>query len=191
MGRHTNISRWLAFIGVAVVVAFSIVIVVILLPSTAAIAPVHVANVPIRLSIPTIKVDATVESLGLAADGTMAVPKDPGNAAWYGLGTRPGEIGSAVMAGHSGWKENIPAVFDDLYKLKKGDKIYVEDTTGTTTVFVVREMRTYDPKADATGIFGSNDGKAHLNLITCAGAWDSFSESSSERLVIFADKESD
>ena len=118
----------------------------------------------------------------------MDAPKGPAEAGWYSLGVRPGEVGSAVIAGHSGWKNNIPAVFDDLYKLRIGDKIYVKDDKGGLVSFVVKEIRTYDPKADASDIFGSNDGEAHLNLITCEGVWDPVTKSSSKRLVVFADK---
>jgi LPXTG-site transpeptidase (sortase) family protein len=143
-----------------------------------------------RLKIPKINVDATVENLGLTFDGAMEVPKGPSNAAWYSLGTPPGYIGSSVFDGHSGWKNGIPAVFDNLYKLKKGDKIYVEDNNkGVVVTFLVRESRKYNPNVDATGVFTSSDGKAHLNLITCTGIWNKILKSHSERLVVFADKE--
>lgn len=145
-------------------------------------------GVSVRLVIPKIHVDAAVENLGLTPDGAMDVPKGPADAAWYDLGTRPGEIGSAVIAGHSGWKDGIPAVFDNLYTLQKGDRILVVNESGMTTTFVVRESHIYDPKADATIVFNSSDGKAHLNLITCIGAWNKASKSTSERLVVFADK---
>lgn len=147
------------------------------------------ASTLMHLQIPTIKVDTGIENAGLTTTGEMAVPKGPVDAAWFDQGPRPGEVGSAVIAGHSGWKDNIPAVFDNLYKLRKGDKVYVSDGKGVTTTFVVREIRTYDPKADATGVFSSHDGKVHLNLITCAGTWDTVLKSSSERLVVFTDKE--
>lgn len=144
---------------------------------------------PVRLKIPSINIDAPIEYVGLTPDGAMGVPKGPSDAAWYELGPRPGEKGSAVIAGHSGWKNNIPAVFDNLYKLKKGDKIYVEDERGAVIVFVVRESKKYDPKANASDVFESTDGKAHLNLITCAGFWNKIWKSHSDRLVVFADKE--
>ncbi|MFA5714473.1 MAG: PAS domain S-box protein [Candidatus Paceibacterota bacterium] len=41
----------------------------------------------------------------------------------------------------------------------------------------------------ATDIFVSNDGKAHLNLITCGGFLDEVSKSYPKRLVVFADAE--
>ena len=71
----------------------------------------------------------------------------------------------------------------------KGDKIYVEDEFGIIATFVVREKRLYDPNVDASDVFGSSDGKAHLNLVTCEGVWDEVTKSRSKRLVVFADKE--
>ena len=108
---------------------------------------------------------------------------------FYNLGPRPGEIGSSVIAGHSGYKDNKPAVFDNLNKMQKGDTIYVEDELGTTVTFVVRESRTYDPKADASSVFGSDDGASHLNFVTCTGAWNETERTHSDRLVVFADRE--
>lgn len=93
------------------------------------------------------------------------------------------------MDGHAGWKNGIPAVFDNLHTLEKGDSIYVEDEKGVTTTFLVRDIRTYDPKAVAPDVFSSNDGKAHLNLITCEGVWDPVARSSTKRLVVFADRQ--
>ena len=62
------------------------------------------------------------------------------------------------------------------------------DDKGTLTSFVVRESRKYNVAADATAVFISNDGKAHLNLITCNGAWDARAKTYTKRLVVFADK---
>lgn len=142
---------------------------------------------PTRLKIPSINVNATIEYVGLTPDGAMDVPKSPHNVGWFKLGPRPGENGSAVIAGHYGFKKG--SVFDNLHKLDKGDKLYVQDEKGRMTTFVVREILKYDSKADALNVFDSNDGKAHLNLITCEGIWDKVSKNYSKRLVIFTDKE--
>ena len=150
--------------------------------------PIIVGN-PVRLRIPSINVDSAIEYVGLTSAGAMDSPLGPAEAGWYMLGPRPGEEGSAVIAGHSGWRNNIPAVFDDLYKVKIGDKIYVKDDTGATITFVVRELRTYKPTADAFDVFSSSDGKAHLNLITCTGFWNKILKSRSDRLVVFTDRE--
>ena len=142
-----------------------------------------------RLKIPGIKVDSAIEYVGLTSDGAMDVPKDRSNTAWFELGPRPGENGSAVIAGHYGIKNGKRSAFDNLHKLRQGDKVYAEDEKGAITTFVVSKTRRYDPKADASDVFGSNDGKAHLNLVTCEGVWDKVSESYPIRLVVFTDKE--
>ncbi|MFA6131521.1 MAG: class F sortase [Patescibacteria group bacterium] len=143
-----------------------------------------------HLSIPKIGVATAVESVGLTPQGAVDVPRDPANAAWFNLGPRPGESGSAVITGHYGrWKNGEGSVFDDLNKLSQGDNIYIEDEKGETTTFVVRESRKYDPTADAPEIFSSSDSKVHLNLITCEGTWNNEAQQYSERLVVFADKE--
>ena len=144
-------------------------------------------ELPIRLKIPKINVDSVVEHVGLTSDEAMDVPKIPRDVAWFKLGPRPGESGSAVIAGHFGFKKG--SVFDNLYKLGKGDKLYVEDEKGAITTFIVRETLRYDPKVDASDVFSSSDGKAHLNLITCDGTWNKISKSYSQRLIVFTDKE--
>ena len=148
-----------------------------------------VSGLPVRIKIPRIHVDAFVEYTGLTSLGAMDVPKGPDDVAWFDLGPRPGEIGSAVIAGHYGWKDNIPAVFDNLSTLHIGDTLSVEDGTGSTTVFVVRKLQLYGEKDNASNVFSSADGKAHLNLITCEGVWNPSKKSYSDRLVIFTDKE--
>ncbi len=145
-------------------------------------------GLPILLSIPKLALTAPIEHVGLMSDGTLEVPVGPSNVAWFNAGPRPGEEGSAVIDGHFGWKDSIPAAFDQLHALVKGDMIYVTDDNGFTTVFVVRELRLYGEHEDASIVFNSKDAKAHLNLITCAGAWDRGRKSYSERLIVFADK---
>lgn len=153
------------------------------------VAPEARPGLPVRLKIPKINIDARLESVGLTPKGAVGVPKVFANAAWFNLGPRPGENGNAIIDGHFGWINGIPVVFTSLRKLRIGDKVYVEDDKGATTTFVVRESRIYDPKADTTAVFGSGDGKAHLNLITCGGTWDAAKQSYPERLVVFTDKE--
>lgn len=146
-------------------------------------------GLPARLKIVGIGVDSVVVPVGVTSDGAMDAPKGPAEVAWLDLGPRPGENGSAVIAGHYGWKNNIPAVFDNLHKLSKGDKISIEDEKGMIITFVVREIKIYHKDEAVPDVFGSSDGKAHLNLITCAGVWNEAEKTRSERLVIFTDKE--
>ena len=146
-------------------------------------------GLPVRIRILGIDVDALVEPVGLTSEGSMDIPKGPNETAWFNLGPRPGEVGSAVVSGHYGWKNNIPAVFDNLHKLQKGDKIYIEDEAGKTIVFVMRESRVYGENDYAGDVFDSSDGKAHLNLVTCQGVWNRDKKSYSNRFVVFTDRE--
>ncbi len=146
-------------------------------------------GLPVRLTIPGINVDAAVEYVGLTADGAMDTPKKRSNVAWFEPGQIPGDIGTAVIAGHYGRQYGKGSAFDSLHKLRKGDRIYIEDDTGATIAFVVRESRRFDATADATDVFSSDDGKAHLNFITCEGLWDKSAKQYPSRLVVFTDKE--
>ncbi len=141
------------------------------------------------LTIPSITVDAEVGDVGLTSEGAVGAPTDPARAAWFNLGPRPGEAGVAVIDGHFGWKDAVPAVFDHLADVQKGEKIYVKDASGVSTTFVVRTIKTYGASGDASDVFASNDTHAHLVLITCGGIWDATQKSYSERVVVFADKE--
>ncbi|MES2225716.1 MAG: class F sortase [Patescibacteria group bacterium] len=144
---------------------------------------------PSRLIIPKIQVNAPVESIGLTAAGALGVPVKPRDAAWSSAGPLPGAPGVAIITGHFGWKEDVPAVFDDLHTLQIGDRIYLENSIGITTTFVVRAVRSYGEHDSTTGLFISDDGQAHLSLITCDGDWNALEKSYSRRLVVFADKE--
>src|SRR5438309_658887 len=70
--------------------------------TTAGVPPEAAARppLPVRLVIPAIQVDASVEQVGRTPDGAMDVPKESNDVGWYKLGFRPGEQGNAVMAGH-------------------------------------------------------------------------------------------
>lgn len=146
---------------------------------------------PVRLKIPKINVDAGFQYNGLTAGGAMEIPNNIFDAGWYTGSPRPGEKGSSVISGHvariQGGIMTKPGIFFDLNKLRPGDNIYVLNDKGETAIFTVRESRLYNPAADATDVFASKDGGAHLNLITCEGYWNADQVSYSERLVIFTD----
>ncbi|MFA5917452.1 MAG: class F sortase [Candidatus Gracilibacteria bacterium] len=147
------------------------------------------SGLPIYLKIPKININVNIEHVGLTDKGTMEIPKDFTNVAWFNLGPRPGEKGVAVIDGHFGLKNGISPAFNDLHKLNKGDKLYVEDEKGITTTFIVREIKTYIQSDSTSDVFNSKDEKSHLNLITCQGNRDKVKKSYPNRLVVFTDKE--
>lgn len=142
---------------------------------------------PVRLEIPRLKVDAKIDYLGLTKAGDMAAPNSIADAGWYKLGTKPGNLGSAVIAGHKTGLKGEPGIFTDLGKLQKGDNIRIIDDQNQIINFVVRETRNLDKDDSTTDIFTSTSG-THLNLITCTGSWDAADKSFTKRLVVFADR---
>jgi sortase (surface protein transpeptidase) len=146
-------------------------------------------GVPTRLRIPALNIDTTIESVGLTSSGSMGVPKKPDNVGWFALGVTPGEIGSSVIDGHYGSIRGHTLVFNFLDRLQPGDKILVEDDKNNVVTFIVRYSKNFLVESDTSAVFNSNDGKAHLNLITCQGSWNKLARNYSGRLVIFADME--
>lgn len=144
-------------------------------------------GLPERLIIPKIGVNTAIEDAQITSDGRMDVPKGSINVAWFSLGPQPGQIGSAVIGGHFGIKDGIPFVFYNLDKLVPGDSIYIVDDYGNNIGFIVRSIELFDRNGDATSVFVSNDGLAHLNLITCEGEWNKVNGTYPERRVVFAD----
>ena len=144
-------------------------------------------GLPRRLVIPSINVDAPVIYVGLASDGTVDVPKGPQETAWFQLGPRPGQQGSAVITGHFGpWRNGGASVFDNLDKLKVGDIIYVKDNENNQLSFKVQESRIYQSDESPKEVFNNNDG-IYLNLITCNGEWLANQKTYTQRLVVFTE----
>lgn len=144
-------------------------------------------NFPKILNIPKLEISANVQSVGLNSNQEMDVPSNDQDVAWYNLGSRPGEIGSAVLSGHLDGRTGQPAVFWDIQKLEAGDDIYVVDGNDNKKHFQVTAIETYQTgAAPLEKIFGANDG-IYLNLVTCGGVWDKEKNNYSERLVIFAE----
>lgn len=140
-----------------------------------------------RLVVSKLKIDVPLESVGLNSKGEVGVPKKPTQAAWFSSSSKPGDAGVAIIVGHYGWEKGIPAVFDTLHTIQKGDEISVIDAQGKTSRFIVRKTELFDKDEDAQRVFWSDDEGAHLNLITCEGAWNKTDNSYERRLVVFSD----
>ena len=124
---------------------------------------------PVRLEIPAIRVDASIEVTAVQ-NGVMTNPVDPWNAGWYEEFARPGDWTNTVIAGHRDWWGYGPVVFWNLGLLQPGDKIYLQAADGSGATYVVESNflvpRTVDPQTIIEDI-----GYEALTLITCGGSW--------------------
>jgi LPXTG-site transpeptidase (sortase) family protein len=140
---------------------------------------------PVRLIIPVINISANIQSLGTNSKGEMEVPSNITDVGLFKFGVTPGQVGSAVIAGHFNGENNQQGIFANLDKLKAGDKLYIEDKTGKSITFIVQKKELYN-SGYADNVFNQSD-SAHLNLVTCDGLWDEAKKSYTKRLVIFTD----
>ena len=142
-------------------------------------------GLPARLSIPALEIDTAIEHVGINAKGNMAAPRLYAEVAWYKYGARPGDKGSAVVAGHLDNGFGLDGVFKNLDGLQVGDDIFVTTEEGEELHFVVSSVATYPyEEVPVEELFARAD-KAHLNLITCKGEWIKDAKTYSERLVVY------
>lgn len=142
-------------------------------PSPTATAPATASppsGAPVRLAVPSIRVDAPVEQVGTTPNGDMDTPRDPSDVAWYAPGVKPGLPGDAVVAGHLDTAGG-PAVFARLGMLQLGAIVTVHYAGGGSARFRVSRIASYAVDDEPAYLFGT-DGGPMLTLITCAGAWD-------------------
>ncbi|WP_063713911.1 sortase domain-containing protein [Amycolatopsis nigrescens] len=135
---------------------------------------------PAALEIPAIGVaTGTLVELGRTPAGTMEVPGDARSAGWYTTAPVPGEIGTAVIAGHVEYAR-ARGVFRRLHELHAGDTVTVHRQDGTRAAFTVYRVDAF-PKT-AVPPPASTDA-AELRLVTCSGAFDG---SSADTVVVSA-----
>jgi sortase (surface protein transpeptidase) len=147
-------------------------------------APSHAE--PVRLSIPKIGVNSSVIPVGEDSTGAMASPDNPVDVAWWNLGARPGDYGSAVIGGHVDFAGYGAAVFWNLKLMRPGDPVFVQEADGTALKFTVTEVDSYvfnDPTA-LDIIFRTTDHQG-LNLITCTGTFNPLTHNYDQRVVVY------
>lgn len=148
-------------------------------------APVE--SQPARLLIPALRIDAKVQYAGVNAKGEMGAPNNFRDVAWYKYGTAPGQVGSAVIAGHVDNGLALPGVFSRLKELKVGDEVTVVTKGGSHLRFTVIGRGTYPYAAAPVERIFEKGGAAYLNLVTCAGSWVRGAQTYSERTVIYTE----
>ncbi len=142
--------------------------------------------VPETLTISSIGVSAPVEKVGKKSDGSMATPQKFEDVAWYSLGSKPGEAGNAVIAGHVNNALSKAGVFEHLGSIKLGDSISVADAQRQILHYKVTDIEEYPADAAPAASIFATTGASKLVLITCDGDWVSQDKSFSKRLVVFA-----
>lgn len=147
----------------------------------AAQAPLSEARVP-SLAVPELGIrNASIIPVGVDAGGRLAVGPSVRSVYTWRQGVRPGQLGSAVIAGHT-WSQGA-GVFDQLGTLRPGDRVSVGRADFEVTR--VRRVRSL-PARDVQALF-SDRGRARLVLITCGDRSNTTGVYAS-RILVYADK---
>ena len=133
--------------------------------------PTAAPSTPVRVQVPSVGIDSSLEALKLLTNGDMQAPTKFPVAGWFAQGTRPGAVGPAIIAGHID-SVTGPAVFYRLRDVKPGAAIIVTTRTGQTFRFTVTDTKQYPKtKFPADVVYGPTP-VAELRLITCTGDFD-------------------
>jgi len=152
--------------------------------------PLPKSLVPVGFVIPKLNIRADVEKVGQTKSLHIDVPKNAANVAWYVYGSKPGEVGNAIINGHYDTPSGRPAVFYYLKNLEKGDEVQVISEDGVQSDFVVtgKEELSYDT-FPSEYVFFTKPG-TNLNLITCDGIWNPTNRNYSMRVVVYTSLQS-
>jgi len=149
--------------------------------------PVLDPSRPERLTIPSIKVEAPILDVGLAADGSVDVPplRRHDEAGWFDGGPTPGQYGPALIVGHADTRTG-PSVFYRLDQLKPGQKVEVLRADNSVAVFEVNSVEHFNKgKLPIARVYGDYS-RPSLRLMTCGGDWIGGSTGYQDNIIVFA-----
>jgi Sortase domain len=149
--------------------------------------PVLDPSRPTRIVIPSIDVRAPVHEVGLADDGSIAVPDNRrrNEAGWYRAGPTPGQFGPAIIVGHVDTRTG-PAVFHDLVTLRPGATIEVTRRDRRVAVFKVNSVETFSKSRLPADRVYEDFSRPALRLITCGGRWAGGGLGYADNVIVFA-----
>ncbi|WP_443055526.1 class F sortase [Streptomyces sp. NBC_00690] len=141
---------------------------------------------PRRISLPAIRVDAPLVTVGLDRSGSIEAPPltAADRAGWYSGAVAPGERGTAVIVGHVDAASG-PAVFYLLGSVARGSRVEVLREDGRTAVFEVYGTRSYPQRGFPAEQVYRDGPRPELRLITCGGRYRE-REGYEDNVVVFA-----
>lgn len=152
-----------------------------LAPAFAADFSADPSDFPARIRIPSIKLDAPVQTVGLTSNGEIDVPSGAtNNVGWYQYGKLPGDLGNAIFDAH------VFAAFKNLRYAKIGDEISVTDAQGSTQRFRITASMVYPVSDVPMERIILDESARNLTLITCAKRFIPSLGTYSHRLVVTA-----
>ena len=128
------------------------------------------AAAPVRLVVPSLRIDAPVVPVPLSSDAVLDPPRDPEQVGWWDRSARPGDgQGTTVITGHT--VHTGGGAMDHIGKVRRGAFVDVVTRHGTMRYQVDRvRVIGKDRLARKAGkLFGQRHGGGRLVLVTCTG----------------------
>jgi LPXTG-site transpeptidase (sortase) family protein len=114
----------------------------------------------------------------------MGSPTNATDIGWY-PGVKPG-AGNALFDSHHDWNGEDGSFFS-LETMRPGDQIYVLGKNGEKLTYTVVWEQEVNGGIDATDLLGPHTGKQEATLITCGGAFNTFTHHHVDRIVVRAE----
>lgn len=129
----------------------------------------------------------TVQPTGVDADGAMALPKNPADAAWYRYGAWPGSgSGSIVVAAHVDALDYDIGPMARLPEAAPGTEILVTAADGTDRVYLVAEEGMVVKSEVPWASVFDRSGPSRLTIVTCGGEFDAERRSYLSNVIVTA-----
>ncbi|HEX2905163.1 MAG TPA: class F sortase [Jatrophihabitans sp.] len=142
---------------------------------------------PVRLSIPTLRIDAPVIAEGVAPDGQMAIPDDIHTLGWYKWGPAPGApAGSVVIVGHVDSAVAGTGTFFTLRTIADQAAVQVRTADGRTHTYRVLSRQEFRKTSVPLAAIFARTGTPRLTLVTCGGPFDRATRSYEDNIVVTA-----
>lgn len=145
-----------------------------------------VGAAPSSIQIPSLNIDMAVESAGLDAVGSMALPANPDIAAWYRFGPAPGAEGATVIAAHVDSLRYGLGPFARLAVASAGTEITVLAADGVEHRYALESVQTTGkPEVPWATIF-DRTGAPRLTLVTCGGEFNYTTRQYQSNIIVTA-----
>lgn len=134
-----------------------------------------------------------IEPVGVGKDGTLGDPNDFSMMGWYTNSAVPTNVGAGLYTCHKSFS-SVPekrALCDQLDEVVEGAEIIVEISSGQKFTYYVDQVKTSllseVNMAEFQDVFG--EASHGINLMTCAGNWDTKIGDATHRLMVWATRD--
>lgn len=141
-------------------------------------------DIPGRMLIPAIGLDASINAVGLTSEQIVSTPDQ--EIGWYSGSVKAGEKGTAAFNGHVQDRHLHPGVFAKLADVKVGDEIIITDKKRQQFHYHVTKTELVNVKQfPIQEVYGQTE-VSKISLVTCAGYFDTQTHDFTQRTIVIA-----